>query len=80
MLIHHSFGFPNIFLKGGLETPKTPLDLPLQKTYLCENFLMAYENFLISSILTEIAITIKTKPLRSKNVGFYFSDFHTVPP
>ena len=29
MLIHRSFGFPNIFLKGGLETPKTPLDPPL---------------------------------------------------
>ena len=30
MLIHHSFGFPNIFLKGGLKTPKTPLDPPLR--------------------------------------------------
>ena len=27
--IHHSFGFPDIFLEGGLETPKTPLDPPL---------------------------------------------------
>ena len=24
MLIHHSFGFPNIFLKGGHKTPRTP--------------------------------------------------------
>ena len=24
MLIHHSFGFPNIFLKGGSRDPKDP--------------------------------------------------------
>ena len=27
--VHHSFGFSDIFLEGGLEIPKTPLDPPL---------------------------------------------------
>ena len=39
-------------------------------------------SYYISSIIAEISLYISynIKPLRSKKVDFYFSDFNTVPP
>ena len=39
MLIHHSFGFPNIFLKGGSRDPKDPPgSAPVTSYYMAQNF------------------------------------------
>ena len=38
ILIHHSFGFFDIFLEGGLETPKTPWIRPCDHVRFSQTF------------------------------------------
>ena len=55
--IHHSFGFPDIFLEGGLETPKDPQDSPLRGVRHLVETRTRFINQIytsISSVITEL--------------------------